>query len=509
MKKIYTFLVTFGVLISGVASASLWNYWQDRGEQFIPCNEERYDLALSLGIEEYDCSEEKNNELELALLGGGEQLGGTRPTSPVAGMTYTISGSGITSSATSITLQSLTLPQTGYELTDEDFSDIFYITLEPGSTKRQEIVSCTTVVQGTGTTATLSGCIRGLLPIYPYTTSSTLQFSHAGGTQVIFSDPPQLFEQYISKNSTSTISGVLTFNVYPVMGSTVGNATTSLQIITKGQFDAGLNQGAATSTETVAGISEQATQLEMASSTQFDVQNPHFMSSEYATTTPYTHTNLGNFAVITKNDGYIDQEMLNQAYTFAWTAPHSFSSSTTFTATSTMATTTIRELYNTTTTISTQLTLNGKNVNTLITSSSTDAQTLHYHAGNVATGSASQPINTTGNQVITHYLGVIPSYIQIQAYANGVVSDKTIINSFGTATSTASQSSTSNSLEAGAGTIGAVFQNPNNIIHLEDADGTDEAIGNLSALTANSFTINWTTNANEGSARNYQWTVFK
>src|SRR3990167_3177448 len=53
-------------------------------------------------------------------------------TLPVAGVTYNLAGSGITSSATSITLQSLTIPQTAYELQDADFSAIFFLTLEPG-----------------------------------------------------------------------------------------------------------------------------------------------------------------------------------------------------------------------------------------------------------------------------------------------------------------------------------------------------------------------------------------
>src|SRR3990167_5604437 len=114
------------------------------------------------------------------------ELGGI--TNPVAGTTYTLAGSGISGSATSIILTSLTIPQTGYELLDADFSDTFYITIEPGSRTRQEIVSCTTVVQNAAGTATLSGCSRGLSPITPFTASSTLQFAHAGGTQVIFSD---------------------------------------------------------------------------------------------------------------------------------------------------------------------------------------------------------------------------------------------------------------------------------------------------------------------------------
>ena len=66
------------------------------------------------------------------------QLGATLP---IAGQTYTLSGSGVSSAATSITLSSFTIPQTGYEILDADMSDTFYLTLEPGSRTKQEIIS--------------------------------------------------------------------------------------------------------------------------------------------------------------------------------------------------------------------------------------------------------------------------------------------------------------------------------------------------------------------------------
>lgn len=132
-------------------------------------------------------------------------------TLPIAGSTYTLAGSGVTGSATSITLASLTIPQTGQKIVDSDLSDTFYLTLEPGSRTKQEIASCTTVTQNGNGTATLSGCTRGLSPISPYTASSTLQFAHAGGSQVIFSDPPQLFNLYTAKDNLETITNTWTF----------------------------------------------------------------------------------------------------------------------------------------------------------------------------------------------------------------------------------------------------------------------------------------------------------
>jgi LysM repeat protein len=152
---------------------------------------------------------------------------------PIAGNTYNLSGSGITKSATSITLQSLTIKQTGRLIVDADLPDTFYITAEPGSDNRQEIISCTTVTQNLGGTATLSGCSRGLLPFTPYTASTTYAFSHAGGTQVIFSDAPQLFNEYTAKSNAETINAVWTYNSFPIIATSTALPTTNGQFATK------------------------------------------------------------------------------------------------------------------------------------------------------------------------------------------------------------------------------------------------------------------------------------
>ena len=139
--------------------------------------------------------------------GQGEVSVGSDAVTPIAGQTYTLAGSGISSSETSFTLTSFTITQNGYRIQDSDMSDTFYVTLEPGSRSRQEIVSCTTVVQNSDGTATISGCTRGLLPITPYTASTSLQFAHSGGSTVIFSDPPQLFNQAGFKDNDETVTG--------------------------------------------------------------------------------------------------------------------------------------------------------------------------------------------------------------------------------------------------------------------------------------------------------------
>ena len=187
-------------------------------------------------------------------------------TLPIAGSTYNLSGSGITSSATSIILTSFTLKQTGYEILDSDMSSTFYLTIEPGSNTKQEIVSCTTVTQsGSDSTATLSGCVRGLLPISPYTASSTYAFTHSGGSQVVFSNPPQFYNQFLAADNNGTITGTYIFNGAVTFSSSslakydghpCTGASASTTICDKDYSDNLIAQGAATSSNTVAGITK-------------------------------------------------------------------------------------------------------------------------------------------------------------------------------------------------------------------------------------------------------------
>lgn len=221
-------------------------------------------------------------------------------TLPIAGSTYTLSGSGVTSSATSITLTSLTLHQNGYEIVDADLSDTFFITLEPGNRSRQEIVSCTTVTQNANNTATLSGCTRGLSPISPYTASSSLKFSHAGGAQVVFSDPPQLFNKYAAKDNDETITGYWTVPTPVAAGG----------IVNKSYADT-LSFGAvATSTESSVGFVELATTLEQASSTILGSTGaPAVLQAKNATST-YNASTAALKVVVTGNNGRIDNNFI-------------------------------------------------------------------------------------------------------------------------------------------------------------------------------------------------------
>lgn len=365
------------------------------------------------------------------ILGNAEDgiLGGTLP---VAGTTYHLAGSGITSSATSITLQSLTIPQTGYELQDADFSSTFYITLEPGNTKRQEIAACTTVTQNANDTATLSGCSRGMAPYYPYTASTTYAFSHAGGTAVIFSDAPQLFEEYAAKNNEQIITGLWYFDIHPKATSTLGTPTTTYQYVTKEYADLIANQGAATSTESVAGISELATRVESVSSTMWGANDPHVQQSEHATSTPSSNISSlegGLWDVWSESDGKINQSWLDLTEAYAWTGVHSWSGLTIFTATTTMATTTMDEIISASTTLNGNIFFSGIDA-TQLTDGSDVAVTVHNHSGLDSFVSSSPMSVTFGNSISETELWSV-SIPANTLGTNGIVEYKAYISNFG------------------------------------------------------------------------------
>lgn len=277
--------------------------------------------------------------------------------SPIAGNTYNLSGGGVTSSATSLTLQSLTLKQTGQLLVTSDIASttgIFYITLEPGNNSRQEIVSCTTVAQNTGGTATLSGCIRGLSPIGPYTASTTLQFGHGGGTQVIFSDPPQLFNLYAAKANREVISGLWSFssttpprydqppNLHST-GSVVATTSEFASVAYVNATGAGANVSAS---ETVRGEVEIATRTEVASTTATGGTGAIVViPASAATSSPQnsitdTSTTSGNtYVVVTQDNGRIHPNFVATTSAYNWTGAHTFTQINSV-GTSSLATTT-------------------------------------------------------------------------------------------------------------------------------------------------------------------------
>ncbi len=274
-------------------------------------------------------------------------LGGTVNTRFVGTLPTTLSGAGITTSAVSISVTSLTLKQTAQPLSMADFGTVGYVTLEPGSSARQEFASFTGITQNSNGTAVLTGVTRGLAPIYPYTASSSMQFTHGGGTTLIVSNSPPFYDNFVIKNNDQDISGLLTFDTILPTSNLI--ATSSNQLITKQYADGLTFAGTATATQSVTGISRLATALQVASSTPSTSNTPLVMQAQNATDTPvkgcavgYTGTAGAGCSVIALLTGKIKQTWLDIFSTAnTWTNQNTFNASTTITATSTLATTTI------------------------------------------------------------------------------------------------------------------------------------------------------------------------
>lgn len=183
-------------------------------------------------------------------------------------------------------------------LSASDFGDRIDLVINPTSSSGREIISCT----GTNSTdVAFTGCSRGFT-FYSSATNTTRMVAHSPGETIIVSNTDQYQSaQYVSIDDAQTITGLKTFSNYPVFTNST-NATTSLQFVTLGQVNNIAISGASTSTESLTGIVQLATQLEMASSSPFDTQNPTVLQSRYATATPYTS---GRFIPISDRNGQL------------------------------------------------------------------------------------------------------------------------------------------------------------------------------------------------------------
>lgn len=177
----------------------------------------------------------------------------------VAAKPTTLYGSGISSADTTIRLQFLKTPG-GTNIQTADLiggasgpGSVFYGTIEP-STVRKETVSCTTVTQNSDGTATLAGCSRGLLFVYPYTASTSLAISHSGGSGFVISNSPQLYNDIINYVASTSYAGVVdaTQSIKGIVELATGNEAASHKAVGAGDTSAGLTlwSGISSSTRT-------------------------------------------------------------------------------------------------------------------------------------------------------------------------------------------------------------------------------------------------------------------
>lgn len=160
---------------------------------------------------------------------------------PFGGKVYFLNGS-ISSTATSITLSSFAEPVSGtlYTMALLD-TDIVYATISP-KTSSSEFISFTGITQNADGTATLTGVTRGLAKKYPFTASATFRLPHSGQSQFIISNPPQLYNEYVTLDNAETIVGEKTFPAggtanAPKSGTSYTAPTDSLEYASKQYVD--------------------------------------------------------------------------------------------------------------------------------------------------------------------------------------------------------------------------------------------------------------------------------
>lgn len=232
---------------------------------------------------------------------------------PTAAGTYRLQSS-ISSTQNTVTLTSFKEPVSNIKYTMSYLnSSIEYATIDPQNNTSKEFISFTGITQNADNTATLTGVTRGLSFSYPYTASTTLQQAHSGQAILILSNPPQLTNQYANKANDESITGLWTFTQSPI----------------------GINPGGQpNASETVLGVSQFATQIQMASSTTLGSTGGGLViQSKYATSSPYT---TGLYVPITRNDGKISPLFIatTSSDTYNFGGQVSLNSTTTIAATS-------------------------------------------------------------------------------------------------------------------------------------------------------------------------------
>ncbi len=136
---------------------------------------------------------------------------------------------GINDSATALRLTNL-LKLDGTSMAASDIGEQLYGSFDPG-TSREEIFSingANATVNADGT-VDITGVVRGLMEVDPYTTGG-FATDHPAGAIVVFGNNPQLFSQFGKVGDPNTWAELQTFTVLPE--STGGDAITDDQLVT-------------------------------------------------------------------------------------------------------------------------------------------------------------------------------------------------------------------------------------------------------------------------------------
>lgn len=250
---------------------------------------------------------------------------------PVQAQKFRLAGAGVTATATSITLQTFKLPDASTTITMADLGTISYGTLEPGTTKEEQISFTGVSPNGDGT-ATLTGVTRGLdFRASNCSAVSANQKTHAGGTYFILSNTACFYTQYPGKGNTESITGVWTFassSIPRLNAQGTWGAGTEEYFVTKRYVDGVAVAGAPDASLTQKGVLEIATKSELAAGTAIGgttarlvPENSYFNATPSATTT----------VPVTGSGGTLASGFIDQSANYTWAGTSTFSGWTKFT----------------------------------------------------------------------------------------------------------------------------------------------------------------------------------
>lgn len=528
-RKIFTIIATVALLLASASpvQASLSSYWGERGEKFIPCSQERFELAAQYAVFDYKCDKEGNQLLEERLRQDDSFVGAAVAT----GYKSTLDSS-MTSSQTTISPVSLSLPD-GVTLTMALVDNEIFLVVEPGGA-REEIIRCTAISSGD-----FSSCTRGLaFSGSSFTSVTANQKVHRAGSSVVMSNVHYIYENFVDKDSSETVSGTKRFadNTF-ILGDGTGTGSKKIYFCdtiatsTCGYF-------AATPSSTLPGFLDFSFSGDGTSSITLN-SNGTVVAASSTKGAFLTNGYLGVVASSTRgfdfdtngelylkdgsNSGiYFDSNgiAVERYDTYNWEGAHKFGAnlnvSSTFQSTqpltvfSTTASSTLPKIAtdfisatttgaNVTTTVVNNLQINGD----------IGATGQNYAKSLIKVGQGSQAANTTGNQVVTHNLNFTPSLIKIYANAHNMGTGADIGISSGSATTASDESCTYLSHVSTSGSGTSASGQTSSIICLYDSPGNAYARATLDAVTATTFTLNWVTNGANGSSRYYQWEVYR
>ncbi len=244
----------------------------------------------------------------------GKRLGATFPTA--IAVFETSLQSSITSSQTTMTLVS------GATDDSTTLSGTYGFVIDEGGTSEEFVIAACADTACTG-------MLRGISVVDGTTEITALKKSHRRGATVKITNHPQLIRLIRLITGIDNLPSLLEYET----ANQVTADSSSTVLVDKDYVDSLVISGGVSSTEEVAGFSEFASQIEMASSTD-SVNNHRGLYSKYSTSTPIDTTgNNYHYVPVTKETGRLDYDFMPTST--QWNFAETTNASTTFKSTGT------------------------------------------------------------------------------------------------------------------------------------------------------------------------------